>query len=331
MSPLPAASKCVTEPRSEVGGRFVSSKHPLFAKLYGRGGARYDPDRHGYRIYVGNLPPDTGHDDIARTFLTFGPIVDIWLASDPPGFGFVVFKNAGDAETAVLGRNYTIDVIVRVWLQIPFSDKTWAQLRWTGHVTAMDDPRYTQKADEWRAESGLRPTRKAKPKLRKKDTGSKAETLVSLSRTSVPASNQKKVPESRRVPSLDPAEDRVLSAASPSNVVTCLTRPLGSCHPSLQQRLQRYDPLQPRNPNHSSSMTERGAPNATQTILFPLLDLFQLTLKEHGEMTVEVGTVMMELEATLFVSLQEGCQTVVPCFTSVTLVVKLPGPSQNVS
>ncbi|XP_070180086.1 serine/arginine repetitive matrix protein 2-like [Littorina saxatilis] len=72
------------------------------------GAARYDPDRRGYRIFVGNLAGATSHDDLATLFSPFGPIVDVWLASNPPGFGFVVFKSATDAEKAVQDKNNTV-------------------------------------------------------------------------------------------------------------------------------------------------------------------------------------------------------------------------------
>ena len=52
------------------------------------GAARYDPDRRGYRIFVGNLSGATSHDDLANLFSPFGPIVDIWLARYPPFFFF---------------------------------------------------------------------------------------------------------------------------------------------------------------------------------------------------------------------------------------------------
>ncbi|KAK7502020.1 hypothetical protein BaRGS_00006772 [Batillaria attramentaria] len=70
--------------------------------------ARYDPDRKGYRIFVGNLTSATSHDDLADLFNHYGPIVDIWLACNPPGFGFVVFKNASDAEKAAYEKNNSI-------------------------------------------------------------------------------------------------------------------------------------------------------------------------------------------------------------------------------
>ena len=49
------------------------------------GGAKYDPDRRGYRIFVGNLAGATSHDDLASLFTPFGPIVDVWLARYPAG------------------------------------------------------------------------------------------------------------------------------------------------------------------------------------------------------------------------------------------------------
>ena len=42
--------------------------------------ARYDPDRHGYRIYIGNLCGSESADQLTELFLPFGPVVDVWLA-----------------------------------------------------------------------------------------------------------------------------------------------------------------------------------------------------------------------------------------------------------
>eukprot|EP00795_Rhopilema_esculentum_P014162 gene14162-5164_t len=53
------------------------------------------------RIYVGGLPPDASRREVEREFEYYGPLRDVWVARNPPGFGFIVFDDARDAEDAV--------------------------------------------------------------------------------------------------------------------------------------------------------------------------------------------------------------------------------------
>ena len=43
----------------------------------------------------------TNKFEIEKEFDSFGPLVDCWVARNPPGFAFIVFKHADDAERAV--------------------------------------------------------------------------------------------------------------------------------------------------------------------------------------------------------------------------------------
>eukprot|EP00250_Pteridium_aquilinum_P014554 c2205_g1_i1 orf=349-1185(-) len=58
-------------------------------------------------IYVGNLPGDVREEEIEDLFHKYGRIVDIELKLPPrpPGFCFVEFEDARDAEDAIEGRN----------------------------------------------------------------------------------------------------------------------------------------------------------------------------------------------------------------------------------
>ena len=53
------------------------------------------------RIFIGGLPEDASRTDLERDFDSFGRIKDIWVARNPPGFGFIIFDDARDAEDAV--------------------------------------------------------------------------------------------------------------------------------------------------------------------------------------------------------------------------------------
>nr|AFK38377.1 unknown [Lotus japonicus] len=58
-------------------------------------------------IYVGNLPGDIRLREVEDIFYKFGPIVDIDLKIPPrpPGYAFVQFEDARDAEDAIYYRD----------------------------------------------------------------------------------------------------------------------------------------------------------------------------------------------------------------------------------
>lgn len=63
-------------------------------------------------IYVGNLPGDVREREIEDLFYKYGPIVDIdlKLPPRPPGYCFIEFEDARDAEDAIRGRDgYNFD------------------------------------------------------------------------------------------------------------------------------------------------------------------------------------------------------------------------------
>jgi RNA recognition motif-containing protein len=43
----------------------------------------------------------TNKFELEKEFDSFGPLVDCWVARNPPGFAFIVYKHADDAERAV--------------------------------------------------------------------------------------------------------------------------------------------------------------------------------------------------------------------------------------
>ncbi|CAF2405616.1 unnamed protein product [Rotaria sp. Silwood2] len=55
----------------------------------------------GYRLHVSPLNPRTSRRDIENIFSKFGPINEVWMATNPPCFAFVNFKHRDDAEDAI--------------------------------------------------------------------------------------------------------------------------------------------------------------------------------------------------------------------------------------
>lgn len=58
-------------------------------------------------MYVGNLPLDTREEELEDLFHKFGKIVkiELKLPNRPPGYAFVEFSDAMDAEDAVKERD----------------------------------------------------------------------------------------------------------------------------------------------------------------------------------------------------------------------------------
>jgi arginine/serine-rich splicing factor 7 len=55
----------------------------------------------GCKVYVGGLNKETSRDEIERAFDYYGKIKNVFVARNPPGFAFVEFDDARDAEDAV--------------------------------------------------------------------------------------------------------------------------------------------------------------------------------------------------------------------------------------
>ncbi|XP_022258412.1 RNA-binding protein 1-like isoform X2 [Limulus polyphemus] len=53
------------------------------------------------KVYVGNLNSGAAKHDIEAAFNKFGPLRNVWVARNPPGFAFVEFEDSRDAEDSV--------------------------------------------------------------------------------------------------------------------------------------------------------------------------------------------------------------------------------------
>lgn len=52
------------------------------------------------KVYVGNLQDNCLKSDVEGAFSKFGPLKNVWVARNPPGFAFVEFEDSRDAEDA---------------------------------------------------------------------------------------------------------------------------------------------------------------------------------------------------------------------------------------
>ncbi|XP_022083651.1 RNA-binding protein 1-like isoform X2 [Acanthaster planci] len=55
------------------------------------------------KVYVGNLGSGAAKHELERAFETYGPLINVWVARNPPGFAYVEFQDPRDAQDAVRG------------------------------------------------------------------------------------------------------------------------------------------------------------------------------------------------------------------------------------
>ncbi|KAF7381489.1 hypothetical protein HZH66_013883 [Vespula vulgaris] len=59
------------------------------------------------KVYIGNLGSSASKHEIESAFSKYGPLRNVWVARNPPGFAFVEFEDPRDAEDAVRGLDGT--------------------------------------------------------------------------------------------------------------------------------------------------------------------------------------------------------------------------------
>merc|ERR1711976_438253 len=69
------------------------------------------------RVYVGDLPRDASEKELERSFSYYGPLKNVWVARNPPGFAFVEFEDPRDADDSVRGIDGTTICGVRVGVE----------------------------------------------------------------------------------------------------------------------------------------------------------------------------------------------------------------------
>ncbi|XP_076062317.1 serine/arginine-rich splicing factor 3-like isoform X3 [Oratosquilla oratoria] len=70
------------------------------------------------KVYVGNLGNNAAKHELESAFSKYGPLVNVWVARNPPGFAFVEFEDPRDAEDAVRALDGTRLCGVRVRVEM---------------------------------------------------------------------------------------------------------------------------------------------------------------------------------------------------------------------
>nr|ACO11219.1 RNA-binding protein 1 [Caligus rogercresseyi] len=59
------------------------------------------------KVYIGNLGNSASKYELEDAFSKYGPLKNVWVARNPPGFAFVEFEDPRDAEDSVRGLDGT--------------------------------------------------------------------------------------------------------------------------------------------------------------------------------------------------------------------------------
>jgi len=59
------------------------------------------------KVYVGELGNDASQTELEDAFSHYGPLRNVWVARNPPGFAFVEFEDPRDAKDSVRGLDGT--------------------------------------------------------------------------------------------------------------------------------------------------------------------------------------------------------------------------------
>lgn len=109
------------ETKNRMGRSRSRSRSRSFSRGRNRGRSRsrsysrsMSPEE-GYRVHVADLGMDPSKSEIERAFTKFGPILEVWVARNPPCFAFVVYKYREDAERSVqdMDGRQVVDIINR--------------------------------------------------------------------------------------------------------------------------------------------------------------------------------------------------------------------------
>ncbi|XP_062503693.1 serine/arginine-rich splicing factor 3-like [Corticium candelabrum] len=89
-------------------------------------------EQEGTKVYIGNLERSGDEEEIEREFRTFGPLRQVWVARNPPGFAFVIFQDPRDAEDAVKELDGKILCGHRVRVEVSHGRSRWGSGRGRG-------------------------------------------------------------------------------------------------------------------------------------------------------------------------------------------------------
>ncbi|XP_077994729.1 serine/arginine-rich splicing factor 7-like isoform X2 [Glandiceps talaboti] len=79
------------------------------------------------KVYVGDLGTNGTRHEIENAFGKYGPLRNVWVARNPPGFAFVEYEDPRDASDSVKALDGRVLCGVRVRVEVSSGKSRWAQ------------------------------------------------------------------------------------------------------------------------------------------------------------------------------------------------------------
>ncbi|CAD5228390.1 unnamed protein product [Bursaphelenchus okinawaensis] len=114
MTPSPSARS-----RSRSASRERTSKRRHRSRTYSRSPS--PSSKTSNRLHIANIDESIRKRDIEDAYGKFGKLSDIWVASYPPFYAFVVYEHADDAQAALkeMKSGYVRDCHIRTSIALP--------------------------------------------------------------------------------------------------------------------------------------------------------------------------------------------------------------------
>uniref|UniRef100_A0A914VAP5 RRM domain-containing protein n=1 Tax=Plectus sambesii TaxID=2011161 RepID=A0A914VAP5_9BILA len=96
------------------------------------------------KVYIGNLGNDGDEETISEAFKRFGRIKAVFIAKRPPGFAFVEFEDARDAEDAVADMDGRTLCGRKIRVEMSSGRSRWPGGRPPSYLLRKPAPRYVR-------------------------------------------------------------------------------------------------------------------------------------------------------------------------------------------
>lgn len=208
---------------------------------------RFDRAHGGYRVFVGGVDPRVGKVDIEKEFDRFGAIMDVWVARNPPGFAFIVFKYAEDADKAVR----------RMDGSRPFGSRLRVEHAVNANKVGGRTNRSRSRSHSWRRRES--PRRYGRSSSRRKRSPSDVDRRRRRSNSGSRSKHDTKTIERRRTPSRSPRDIKRRNSRRSRTPERDYARTRTTRRSSRSASLKRTSTQKSKTPDHNSSRRHSGA------------------------------------------------------------------------
>ena len=86
------------------------------------------------RLWVGGFDRYIEKSELTEVFQEYGPVTDVWVACDPPGYAFVEFETDEQAQAALSAMDQTVCLGCKITVQTSKKSGYQGKLEWDQHM-----------------------------------------------------------------------------------------------------------------------------------------------------------------------------------------------------